>query len=120
MVLIFVYNANSGTINSLIDSAHKWVSPKTYNCKLCALTFGILKEEKTWRAFRNSSEIKMDFYHKDEFEVAFGANRFNYPVVLKLKDDTLESLIDTNTLSTIESSKDLIKQIEIKLRQASA
>ena len=30
--IIFVYNADSGLVNGLIDWAHKIVSPETYSC----------------------------------------------------------------------------------------
>jgi len=39
MNLIFVYNANGGLVNSWLDTAHKIVSPSTYSCSLCAITF---------------------------------------------------------------------------------
>ncbi len=40
--LVFVYNANSGLLNALLDMGHKVVSPRTYPCSLCALTYGSL------------------------------------------------------------------------------
>ena len=47
--LIFIYNANSGKHNALLDTMHKIVSPNTYNCNLCDITFGLFTENKTWR-----------------------------------------------------------------------
>ncbi|WP_232221892.1 hypothetical protein [Methanococcoides burtonii] len=38
--LIFVYNADSGLINEMKDYVHKIVSPSTYECNLCAITYG--------------------------------------------------------------------------------
>lgn len=38
--LIFVYNAKSGLISAFGDMVHKIVSPATYPCSLCALTYG--------------------------------------------------------------------------------
>ncbi len=52
--LIFVYNANSGALNSLMDSVHKIISPKTYDCKLCDLTYDVFKENELWSRFRES------------------------------------------------------------------
>jgi len=40
--LIFVYNADSGLLNAMKDWAHKIVSPETYPCSLCALTYNNL------------------------------------------------------------------------------
>ena len=71
--LIFVYNATSGKLNSLLDSAHKIASPGTYECRLCHLTFGVFKENELWARFRESltntnSSLQLEFLHKDEFE----------------------------------------------------
>ena len=41
--LILVYNADSGFFNALADSAHKLLSPSTYDCRLCALTYGAIQ-----------------------------------------------------------------------------
>ena len=65
MKLLFVYNANSGTLNSLFDLGHKLFSPKTYKCNLCALTFNTFTENTLWKTLREQSAIKMEFYHID-------------------------------------------------------
>ncbi len=40
--LIFVYNADGGTFNAIMDSVHKLFAPSTYQCSLCAITDGML------------------------------------------------------------------------------
>jgi hypothetical protein len=40
MKLLFVYNADSGLFNSIAEAAHKIVSPQTYRCDLCRITYG--------------------------------------------------------------------------------
>ena len=65
MKLIFVYNADSGLMNTLMDIGHKAISPQTYECSLCGLTFGVLKEHKQWKQFRSESSIDMKFLHRD-------------------------------------------------------
>ncbi|MEX0288178.1 MAG: GTPase, partial [Flavobacteriaceae bacterium] len=65
--LLFIYNANSGLGNMLLDGAHKILSPSTYECKLCDITYGAFTERKIWKAFRKESGIEMEFLHKDEF-----------------------------------------------------
>ena len=44
--LIFVYNAKSGTLNAAIDYFHKIVSPETYDCNLCILTYDNFGKKK--------------------------------------------------------------------------
>ena len=38
---IFIYNAKGGKWNSTLDLVHKYVSPRTYKCSLCKITFNI-------------------------------------------------------------------------------
>jgi len=40
MQIIFVYNADSSLFANITDFAHKIVSPKTYSCNLCKLSYG--------------------------------------------------------------------------------
>jgi hypothetical protein len=52
MKLIFVYNAESGKLNTLFDIAHKIIKPETYQCSLCAITHDAIKEKKAWTEFK--------------------------------------------------------------------
>ena len=66
--LIFVYNANSDLFSTVTDFAHKLLSPSTYNCNLCALTYGNFTIKQEWKSFIEELAIKTVFLHKDEFE----------------------------------------------------
>ncbi len=110
--LIFIYNANSGKMNAILDSAHKVFSPKTYNCSLCDITFGVLSENKLWKAFRDTSELKLDFLHKDEFLKNYKSKfsyKFTFPIVLT---ESLDVFIKTEELNTLTKAEDLIEMIE--------
>jgi S-adenosylmethionine:diacylglycerol 3-amino-3-carboxypropyl transferase len=65
--LLFVYNADSGLLNMLIHWTHKIVSPSTYNCQLCALTYSNSGMRKEWHTFITSLPLDTDFFHRDEF-----------------------------------------------------
>ena len=69
--LLFVYNATSGKLNSLLDAAHKMLNPDTYSCELCAITHGVFKEDALWKAFRNKNPDRLKFMYKDVFESKF-------------------------------------------------
>lgn len=116
--LIFIYNANSGKKNALVDIAHKIISPNTYACSLCDITFGFFKENKDWKKFRKASKISMEFLHKDEFTKAFASKfsfRTSYPVVLAETAYNLEFFIATDELNTIENVADLMRLVEERL-----
>ena len=112
MKLIFVYNADSGLINTLIDVGHKALSPQTYECNLCDLTFGLFKEHKQWKQFRESSNTEMEFLHRDEFEQKY-ARKFEYPVILKKEDNDLRVAIAQAELNHIQTLDELISQVKI-------
>lgn len=114
--LIFVYNANSGKRNAILDSMQKVFSPSTYDCKLCDLTFGLVAENRTWKKFRQESNHQMSFLHKDEFAKKYASKfgyKFDYPVVLAEGDKGLEvlvSAVEMNTLKTAHGLISLLKQ----------
>lgn len=112
MKIIFVYNANSGAINTLLDIGHKILSPQTYECNLCQITYGIVRETEEWKAFRESSTDELEFLHKDEFEEKYQEKR-DYPVILKMnKDKKLEELLGTEELNRLKSGKELIQKLK--------
>ncbi len=115
MKLLFIYNANTGFLNSALDSAHKFISPKTYNCNLCSLTHGNFKENKLWKSFRESVNIDLEFYHKNEFEQSYNY-KTNYPIVLKLEGNQLFTVLSSNDLNQITSTKSLILKLETLIK----
>ncbi|MFT7072507.1 MAG: hypothetical protein ACJA1Z_002558 [Patiriisocius sp.] len=119
MKLIFVYNANSGALNSLMGTAHKIISPETYSCNLCALTFGNFKENTTWAAFRESSNLELVFLHKDEFLKQYRSKwlpKYDFPIILSQDNDGLYVFIDAKKLNALDDIEALIKTIEDTLR----
>ena len=101
MKIVFVYNANSGLMNTVLDIGHKIISPDTYECNLCAITYGVLTENKEWKAFRESSKDELEFLHKDEFEEKYQQVR-DYPIVLVSNtNNELSELLDKDELNKI-------------------
>jgi len=111
MRLIFVYNAQSGILNAAVDAIHKIVSPETYPCDLCALTYGALGERREWRRYREQSPHEMVFYHKDEFEEAYG-QRLPYPLVLCDDDGRLTPLITKEDFQEMQTLAELLDWLE--------
>lgn len=69
--LIFVYNANGDLFSTVSDFAHKMLSPSTYQCHLCTLTFGNFSMKQEWKSFIEDLPLKTMFFHKDEFKKEF-------------------------------------------------
>lgn len=108
--LIFVYNANSGIGNALLDSAHKIISPDTYSCRLCDLTFGISGERAAWKKYRKEQDIAMEFLHRNEFIKKYASKfipQFTFPIVLAETLNGLQVLIGTAELSAMRTLEQL-------------
>lgn len=117
--LIFIYNADSGLRNMIIDGAHKILSPSTYECKLCEITFGAFTEKNVWKKFREASEIQMEFLHKDEFKKQYASkfgHKYTFPIVLETTENALEVYIGTTELKAIENAEKLIEFIDNRAR----
>jgi len=83
--LLFVYNADAGLWNAVMDSLHKAFAPKTYPCSLCAITYGYTSMQPKWKAFLETElkehDIVYKFLHKDEFIEIYGAEApYDYPL----------------------------------------
>lgn len=119
MGLLFIYNANSGALNGLLDTAHKLVSPETYQCELCDLTHGAFTEKKEWLRFRESVKTPMQFLHKDEFLKRYKSKwlpQYDFPVVLAVVDSGLEVAISKERLTELQTPEALIKEVQEVLR----
>ncbi|MEO9953244.1 GTPase [Nonlabens sp.] len=125
--LIFVYNANSGKLNAWLDSAHKIISPKTYECRLCDLTYGIFKENAEWARFRESvtntyPSIELKFLHIDEFEKEYASKwlpKYEYPCILLKTPETdsgFEIFMSAGEMNKITTTPDLINALESKMK----
>ena len=117
--LIFVYNADSGKLNALMDSLQKVVNPSSYSCKLCELTYGLMEEKKEWKNFRQSLDVETDFLHKDEFLKAYASkfgHKFEFPVILAQTDKGLEVFISKNEFSEIKDLEVLMETIKERMQ----
>lgn len=73
--LLFVYNADGGTLAGLKDLFHKILSPATYPCALCGITYGTTSMRPEWKEFIKTLPVPVDFLHRDEFVRDFPAHR---------------------------------------------
>ena len=86
-----VYNAKSGFFNKLSDAAHKAISPSTYQCDLCSLTYGLTSMKTEWKAF--ITKYDMEFTYKDVLAVS------DVPAVY---DDNKQLIISSEQISACQ------------------
>lgn len=116
--LVFIYNADSGLGNMILDGAHKILSPNTYECSLCGLTFGAFSEKSIWKFFREESDVQMEFLHKDEFSTQYASkfgHKFSFPIILAETNLGLEVFVKTEELNTLEKVEDLIALLKTRV-----
>jgi len=109
--LIFIYNANSGLVNTVKDFWHKALRPSTYNCNLCQTTFGVFGAKKEWKSFINDLGIDSEFLHKDEFLEKYNIQDAKYPSAYMMKNGNLSIFItqeEMNIVATLEEMEDIV------------
>ena len=109
--LIFIYNADSGLINTVKDFWHKALRPSTYQCNLCQTTFGTFGVKKEWKSFIKDLGIESEFLHRDEFLEKYDIKDAKYPSAYVLKNGNLTLLItqeEMNKVATLTEMEDLV------------
>lgn len=113
--LLFVYNADSTLFARVSDAVHKVVSPATYACNLCKITYSSISVKKEWKDYIQSLDSPVRFLHKDQFLAEFPTyNTWNFPLVARQKESELDLVISSTELNSIESMDRLIKRCDLE------
>jgi hypothetical protein len=102
--LYFVYNADSGTLAAIVDSAKKLLSIN--GCPLCSLTHSLLGERTEWKTCRDTIGVAVDYVHRDELTPAMKAVIANeqLPCVLAESRHNLALLLTADTIRRCNGS----------------
>ncbi len=119
--LILVYNANSGFFNSIKDALHKSISPNTYSCNLCSLTFGAISMKNEWKEFIDNLKIPSKFYHRDEFFEMLKTHphkieNTKFPAVFLHLNEKLSLFITSIEINQVKKLEDLMDLVTKKLK----
>lgn len=117
MKLVFVYNAEAGLLNGIMDSIQKVVSPSTYACDLCAITYGLTTMNSKWRVWLKQLDMPAQFFHRADFRRAWPDENVRLPAILMEKDDQLTALIAADAFESIKHVDQLIAVLEGKLAE---
>ncbi len=118
--IIFVYNAEQGLFNGLSDYTHRVFSPSSYECSLCALTYGTIGMRSAWKQYVRKLDTPSVFLHRDEFRRHYAKqlgqsfpNGVQFPVIFALENKQLHVLASAQELKlckTLEDLKDLLTE----------
>ncbi len=113
--LVFVYNADSGITNVMKDFFHRFVSPATYPCNLCAVTYGNFGMKGSWKSFVESLEVPVAFLHKDEFSEEYAIQSAELPSAFIEEEGKLEYFITAEEMNAVVSVDELKTLVRRKL-----
>jgi hypothetical protein len=113
--LVFVYNANEGKMAAFMDSVHKIVSPSTYACDLCAITYGITKIDKQWKAWLDALPVPTRFYHRPDFQRDWPHVTEPLPAIFVERDGALETLVSAADFKGVKHVDGLIAMLESRM-----
>lgn len=112
MTLIFVYNAESGLVNGVIDSFHKVLSPATYPCDLCALTHGLARMRARLRHWLRQSGREVCFFHRSDFRAAWPHVDVTLPAILKQEGNQLTLVLGAADLADVRDIGQLLTLLD--------
>jgi hypothetical protein len=85
--LLLIYNADGGLLNGALDLLHKWISPSTYACGLCALTYDTLGMKRDWKQAIEALPLPAAFLHRDDWLAGRPGDRTPLPAILLERPD---------------------------------
>lgn len=115
--IVFVYNADGTISGKAKDFVHKIVRPSTYDCQLCAVTFGFAGMKSKWRMFITSLDATVSFLHRDELgDDHASINGQALPGAWLRRDGAQwEVLVDSPTMRSCDSLDELIELMRERL-----
>jgi hypothetical protein len=113
--LIFIYNAKAGILAGVMDSIHKTLSPETYPCGLCAITYGALAMKPIWRNWLKSQPFESEFRYRADFRTSYPGIDAALPAIFVTQADGLQLLVAAADFKTAVNVDKLIALIETRL-----
>jgi hypothetical protein len=114
--IVFIYNAKSGFLSELTDAVTKVLSPGSYSCDLCKITYGTLSMKSDWRDYLASLPQEKIFLHKDELVGEYDKyNKYELPTILLENESGVVELITAKDFKTIRTLPALIYAVKKQL-----
>ena len=114
--LIFIYNASDDFISVSFDFIHKIVSPSTYQCSLCKVTYGNVSMHKKWKEYINSYPFDIKFLYKNNYIKYYKDLEIDkFPVAYKYDGNSYQLFISKEEFDLCDDLDDLIEIMNKKI-----
>ncbi len=119
--IIFVYNESRGLFDAVSGWTHKLLSPASYQCALCKVTFGLTGMLVAWKNYVELLPATVVFLHRDEFRKQFPAHAsLPLPVILAESSAQLSVLLSANDIQSVSGIGGLIGLTQQRLEELTA
>ncbi len=116
--LIFIYNASNSPISVSLDFIHKIVSPSTYQCSLCKITYGNISMHSKWKKYIESSDYIFEFLYKNNYLKYYQDLKVEeFPVAYKYDGNRYELFISKHEFDLYSNLDSLINIVNQKLNK---
>lgn len=115
MTLLFVYNARSGLVHGMMDAIHKIASPQTYPCSLCAITYGAVSMNRSWKQFLATLPMATEFTYKAEFQARYPDFREALPAIFRIEQETPQIVMSAADIAAQADVNALIATLSSRL-----
>ncbi len=117
--LLLVYNAEAGLAAGFADLIHKLVSPTTYPCSLCGVTYGVRGMDRGWRAYLAALPLPVAVFHRTDFHAAYPALAAEaLPLIARDDGGAVTVLLAAAALAELASVAALIAALDARLDAA--
>lgn len=97
--------------------AHKVLSPETYQCNLCALTYSAFGMRKSWKQFLPTLGRPLEFLHADELKRRYDISGLPLPAIFEKEHEGLKLLVDAEAINTCRTMDDLKQLVRDRIRE---
>ena len=113
-----VYNESSGLFDAVSGWTHKLLSPSTYRCALCKVTFGLTGMLVPWKSYIELLPFPVTFLHRDEFREQFPSHVLvPLPLILAEISGRTEILLSAADINATGSLSGLIGRMQSSLEK---
>ncbi len=116
--LLFVYNADSGIANALLDTGHRILRPGDYPCPLCMVTYGAFGMKSDWKRYIAGLPYPVTFLHKNKIPKHLLIVIKDFPCLVLQEDERTSILINGEEFRAIRDLNTLKYRVTTALQDA--